>query len=327
MIVFLHTAEHVYTHRKVAQHIEGVRVERTHYGAAFSLRMLPRATYVFTDLDRLAYADLALAAELYRILKAGGARVLNDPARAQSRYGLLRCLFESGVNSFDAYRVEDRMQPERWPVFLRCEGGHEPPISDLLNDWGEVSHAVDRAISTGYPLQSLLIVEYAAEPALPGLYRKLATFRVGDASFADCCVHQDHWMVKYGKSGIAPHELYEDELRIAQENPHKDIITRAFSLAQIEYGRADFGLVDGKPQIYEINLNPTIGFPTEHPDPTRSLTYAVVKSNYLAALAELDTDGDATGIRIDSPKLAPYQKRAAKISSMDAWVRSLAVWR
>ena len=34
------------------------------------------------------------------------------------------------------------------------------------------------------------------------------------------------------------------------------------SAGGIEFGRADFGLVDGRPQVYEINTNPTIAMPT-----------------------------------------------------------------
>jgi len=51
-------------------------------------------------------------------------------------------------------------------------------------------------------------------------------------------------------------ELYDEELRIVRENPYGSAVAAAFELAGIEYGRADFGLVDSKVQLYEINSNP-----------------------------------------------------------------------
>jgi hypothetical protein len=62
-----------------------------------------------------------------------------------------------------------------------------------------------------------------------------------------------------------------------------------FELAAIEYGRADFGLGGGKTQIYEINSNPDIQFPTEHPSAARTESFRVFKRNFYAALAGIDT--------------------------------------
>ena len=39
----------------------------------------------------------------------------------------------------------------------------------------------------------------------------------------------------------------------------RDVLLRAFEVAGIDYGRADFSIVDGVPQIYEINTNPKHG--------------------------------------------------------------------
>jgi hypothetical protein len=58
---------------------------------------------------------------------------LNDPAKSRSRAGLLRSLNSAGINSFNAYRIEEGREPERWPVFLRTEGSHSYPTSDLLH--------------------------------------------------------------------------------------------------------------------------------------------------------------------------------------------------
>jgi hypothetical protein len=71
---------------------------------------------VFTDIDRLNARDLIAAAGLYRRLQQEGRRILNDPARVQVRFPLLRALYRSGINPFNVYSVEEGDKPERFPV-------------------------------------------------------------------------------------------------------------------------------------------------------------------------------------------------------------------
>jgi hypothetical protein len=289
VIVFLVTEDHRYTLADVVAAAGETRIQLASYGELFAASHLPRATYVFTDLDRLPAAQIRRAARTYRGLRDQGVRVLNDPARMPSRFGLLRRMALTGRNDFNAYRVEEGVVPARWPVFLRTEGDHDAPVSDLLHDLDSVRRAVADALGAGHPLPALLIVEYAAEPVLPGLYRKLSMYRIGPTAFAATCVHDTQWLVKYGQTGIATPELYADELRIARGNPFREAIDAAFDLAGIEYGRADFGLVGGRVQLYEINTNPTINLPTEHPSADRIESLRVVKANLFAALRAIDT--------------------------------------
>lgn len=296
VIVFVLTKGHTYTVADVrsAAAERGLRVEVMTYDQLTTLTRLPRASYVFGDLERLPLWDRRFLAAAFRQLLEEGGRALNDPAKVRSRAGLLRQLHLAGINRFNAYRVEEGVRPTRWPVFLRSEGDHIGPLSELLHDWDAVARETDRLVAEGVPLPSLLIVEFAAEPVLPGLYRKLSAFRVGDRYLAHFCVHEDHWVAKQGKLGIATPELYADELRIMRDNPHQAIVATAFEIAGLEFGRADFGLVDGAVQIYEINDNPAIHFPTEHPSPYRLESYRLFKEAFLAALAALDTPAPLT---------------------------------
>jgi hypothetical protein len=289
VIIFVTTPEHPYTLQAAVQESPGLKLRIVAYDQLFAMSRPPHATYVFTDLDRLPMWRVRLAATTYRRLRDDGMRVLNDPARLPSRYGLLRQLFRQGINDFDAYRVEEDLVPARWPVFLRAEGEHDAPLTDLIYNWDEARRAIAAAVAAGAPIGSLLLVEYAAEPVRPGLFRKLSVFRIGDIHFGANCVHEDKWLVKLGTKGIAPPELYEDELRIVRDNPFEAALKPVFELAAIEYGRADFGLVGGKAQIYEINSNPHIQFPTEHPSAPRTESFNVFKQNFYAALAQIDT--------------------------------------
>lgn len=289
MIVFLTTARHAYTHEEVVQNAADCQVRLATYETVLREAKLPIASYVFTDLDRLSPADLRQAAQLYRKMRALGLRVLNDPARFRTRSGLLRILHDLGINDFNAYRMEENVKPRRWPVFVRAEGEHDYPVSDLLDTWEQVESAVHKAVVAGVPLSQLMVVEYAAEPVRPGLFRKLGCYLIGETSVAHLCVLEDRWIVKYGKLGLASEELFADELRIVRDNPYAPVLQRAFELAGVEYGRIDFGLVGGRVQIYEINTNPSTKFGKgDHPSPLRVEALRIFRHNYLQALRGID---------------------------------------
>ena len=308
MIRFLVTRGHERTLERVRADARAPRVETLDYDRAFAERRLARALTVFTDHDRLSSWDLELAAVLHRSLAAAGVPVANDPARVKTRFALLRALHEAGINDFNAYRADEGVKPARYPVFLRREAGHGKPVSELLTDWDALAHARDAALAQGVPESSLLIVEYAAEPARPGVFRKLAVSRIGAQLLPQACVHDDHWLVKYGRTGCATPELYAEEERIVRENPYAEPLARAFAIAGIDYGRADFGLVGGRVQIYEINTNPTVRLGLPHPDPQRSANLTRIWEAHLAALRALDPGAlPGAPVALRDPRLRRHQ--------------------
>ena len=302
------TRGHERTHTRVAKDPGAPRIELLHYDHLFASRALAPAAYVFTDLDRLSPWDLELAAAAHRDLAAAGLPVLNDPARVRTRFALLRALHEAGLNDFNAYRLDEGLRPARYPVFLRRVAGHGLPLGDLLADWDAARLAIEEALARGIPESSLLLVEYAAEPVRPGVFRKLALSRIGARFRPQISVHDDRWLVKYGKLGCATPELYEEELRLLRESPFEEPLRRAFAIAGIEYGRADFGLVGGRVQVYEINTNPMLKPPTPHPSPQRVESLRLVWDQHMAALRELDP-GELPGgpARLRDPRLRRHQ--------------------
>src|SRR5689334_8264811 len=98
MIYFFLTREHRYTLQEVARSPLAPRTRLLDYDRLFRKSRLPGATYIFSDLDRLGYWDLELAARVHRRLQAAGAKVLNDPARVKMRDALLRALYAAGLN-------------------------------------------------------------------------------------------------------------------------------------------------------------------------------------------------------------------------------------
>ena len=215
--------------------------------------------------------------------------MLNDPARFLGRFGLLRALNDAGINDFNVYRADDLPKPSKWPVFLRLEGNHAAPVSGLLENEEQLEEALRTAIEEGAPRSALLVIEYNAEPVRPGIYRKLSVFRVGDRMLGYTCAHDDNWLVKYGNPNVTTSDLYDEEYLLVAEDRYAEELRPAFDLAGIEYGRVDFGLVDGKPQVYEINSNPHLELnPKPARNERRNQSTALFRPKYIDAMNAID---------------------------------------
>jgi len=316
MIVFVTTTSHHYTHRRVAAQIPAVRLMP--YPLVLARRRLPRATYVFSDVDRLSFWQLELAAHVYRALKAHGCRVLNDPARVLHRLALLRRLQACGINSFTAWPAAEWCAVDRFPVFLRTAAAHRGNLTDPIADRDGLEAAVADLVGRGYPLADLMIAEYRAEPADGDVFRKLAVYRIGDRLIAAPSVHERAWSVKYGQQGVAGEAAYARDLEVVRTNPYGDVAARAFEEAGIEYGRADFGIVDGRAEFYEINTNPMIQPTTRHPFADRLTAFGLSHERYLEAFAALDTPA-AGRVRVDLPDWLGKQRRLARLLPGYLW--------
>jgi hypothetical protein len=317
MIVFVTSHRHQHTHRP-AQRLSGAPKNTTQsYWRLFHSRSVACATYVLTDFDRLGFWELELAARLYRLLTTAGLRVLNDPAMHLGRHAMPRRFYRVGINQFDAWSPSLGECPDRFPVFLRSQSAHRGTISDLLPDAGSAQAALDAALAEGYPLIELVFIEYAAKPTASGIFQKHAVFRVGDRLLPAPSVNSRDWVAKFGETGLAGEEAYKAERAGLDEMPFAEPLMAAFKSADIEYGRVDFGLIDGVPQIYEINSNPQISRSTEHPFAARQETLRISLEHYCAALAAIDTAASGPRVRLDDPVFT-LQRR---VDSRRLWLR------
>lgn len=315
MIILFATRGFRHTHEPLKQRDEfDFRVWP--YSRLFRAHSLPVATYIFSDLDRLHWWDLEMAARSARHLRDAGMRVLNDPARASQRYHLLKRLYRECINEFSVWHAGERPPETAYPVFLRTESAHRGPLTDPLPTQAALVRAEQELLDRGIPERELMIVQYWTEPVDDNLFRKLGTFRIGDTLVPALCAHQGDWQAKLGQTGIAGQDWYEDEYRIVNGNRHADTIRTAFEAGAIEYGRADFGLVGGRPAIYEINTNPMIRKISSHPYAIRFETDAVFHRNLTAAMARID--GPSSGANIRMPKY-----RALRRQVRDIWQRHL----
>ena len=321
MLNFIGTGYHAYTLRwLVASDCggQGVHVAPLTYDAVFAVERFVPGCYIFTDIERLSAHERWLAASLFRAMAAQPDRFLplNDPARARFRYALLRALHEAGVNGFDAYRADGLPRPRRFPVFLKSESDHGAALTGLLPDQAALEAALARLPAEGQPLEGLVVIEFAGEPVAPGIWTRFTAFNVAGAILPDLPVTEGHWMVKTGTLGLVDEAGYARHDKMIRQGHHAAMLARAFQLAGLGFGRADFGLVGGRAQIYEINSNPNMpGLDPPHPNALRQATRAFTWARLttaLAALARRAPRGPA--VALDLPLIAEHRAKRGDIT-------------
>ncbi len=228
------------------------------YNWLFRTHRLPAATYVFTFIDRLHPRERRLASKIYHHINAAGAgfKALNDPAKSKNRLDLLKSLHTAGINDFNAYRADEAPKPAKFPVFMRYLSVSLPPVTDLIHTQVELESAIDDLAQAGEPLDDLIVIEYCSEPIVQDYFAKVSAYRVDDQYFLDFFLFDRKWYVKLRDFDIMPPDFAATEAEILRENRWIDVLKNVFELADIQYGRADFSLVNNRPQIYEINFHP-----------------------------------------------------------------------
>lgn len=317
MIHFVTTRDHGTTLRHLIARLGDHACRQWSYETLFACRRLPRGTWIFTDHERLSAYELALAARIAHHLEQGGARVLNHPARVARRFDLLARLKAAGINGFSAWRAESAPQPLSFPVFIRTEYEHKMRQARLIHSQAKLEDELAGLQRGGHSLVGRLVIEYAGDEVSPGVWQRLQTYCVGGAIIAHTNVVGFHWVVKdvRDKERLEKHPCFDrfiaQEHAFISQNLYADVLRRAFALAGIEYGRADFALVGGRPQIYEINTNPTQAdhaklFRDIHP--RRAAIQKFSEDAMQAALLATDSGG-GQAIRIKDGLLKRLQAR------------------
>lgn len=222
---------------------------------------LPRGLYLFTGLDiglgprsppsPMRQAAAALHARLVEL--HGPDKVLNHPETSLRRYELLRALHTRGINRFNAYPPGER--PQRYPVFLRYGPGttHDEPTLIYSQAGYEAALALE---PQGH---DRLAIEFCDTADENEVYRKYGAFVIGGEVVPRHLFFSRLWFVK--SADLVAAEQVREELAYLEANPHAEALREACRIAQIGYGRVDYALLDGKPQIWEINHTPTLASP------------------------------------------------------------------
>ncbi len=232
--------------------------EIIHYEALIQRREFKQGTYVLSALDQLTPDLEQVLLQVYRQLQPlAGFRFLNNPQTLR-RFELLSELRRLGRNEFQAVRANSDLNGLKFPVFLREERAHNGAISPLLRSEREIHQALGKALIQGYELRNLLVLEFCDTSDEFGIYRKYAAFVVGERVIARSLNYGRHWMLKHSKTEFNRPMVLE-ELDYVTNNPHQKELMEIFKLAQVEYGRIDYAIKEGKIETWEINLYPTIG--------------------------------------------------------------------
>ncbi|GAA6143069.1 hypothetical protein [Hydrogenophaga sp. 5NK40-0174] len=292
-VVVLTTEDHAYTMDKwperMAEH--GIRFSALSWEHALTTDKLPKATYVLTDFDRLSFSEMEAATHLYQWLKAEGLPVLNDPGRFLPRAAFLKTLHSQGINSFNCVLPSQGEKPCRYPVFLRTLASHRGVLTELLHDSNQCDDALADAMQKGFPISDLGFIEYAAAPVPEtGHFQKLSAYRLGPHIVRANTINDTHWMAKTGISGLASDAQYEEENREMTNYPLHDFVMDVFERTGTDFGRMDFGRVNGRYEVYEINTNPYLaGLSTKHNNAHRSDTLRLIIEQLIAAFAAIGT--------------------------------------
>ena len=271
-------------------------------------------SYVFLAIDQMSPTEKEIATQCWdRLSQAqAGITLINHPSQVLLRYELLTACFEKGANAFRVRRAYDFLRCQEFPVFLRREHDHNGSLSGLLYTRQELARAIAKSLYMGYRLRDLIIVQYCDTMDGAGMFRKYSAFIVGGRILPHTLMHSHHWITKsHGR--VIDASTAREELDYVKNNPHTQWLQEAFALAKIRYGRIDYGLRDGAPQVWEINTNPTIirtaaagPLPEEQRrlrDPVREAFFP----SFLDAWEAIDSAADAS--RTVPIEVSPRQQR------------------
>lgn len=262
MIFYVVTGSHHYTVKKYFKLYEKdfpVCPEIVFYEQLSVQKEFKPGAYIFADLERLTPEQAEQAARIWQLLNDHGMPVLNHPTHFMRRYQLLRTLYEHGINQHNIYRLTEARIPQHFPVFLRGENEHGGNVSPPLNNVAELNAAIADLEAQGLSLEDKVIVELVNTADETGLIRKYGAMIIGDQILADHMMFSQHWMVKSATSfDPLPQVFADEELDYMRTNPHEAMIREVVNIARVEYGRIDYGMKDGKIQVWEINSNPSL---------------------------------------------------------------------
>ncbi len=265
-------------------------------------------TYIFSDVERLSGPVPYRCAEAWKRISDLGesTRLLNHPTRSMRRYELLRTLFESGRNAFNAYRMVECRQPQRWPVFIREENEHTKNLTKLLHTPEELDAAVADIFEKGHSREDKLIVEFCDTRDDQGLFYVYSAYLVGERLIPRGLNASRIWVLGHRQQEyVKTPEVLEKRRRYMETNPHERELREIFRLARIDYGKIDYAILDDRLQVWEINTNPVVLTVQERKtllseDPEDAESKANIGQRlegFIAAFAEIDVQNapDGTG--------------------------------
>ncbi len=308
MLAFVTCGGHQYTIRNVLE----TRGSAFHgsimilsYRDFLGFDALPVADYILTDLERLSTPLLTSAAERLSSLRASvpDLRVLNAPEAESRRLAVSQRLRAAGINDFRVFELSQIPDDIRFPVFVRRLDDHKGPLTDLLQDRDELDRALAGLRRHDARDADLAVVEYIDTRDDLGRHQKRSYFRVADLLFPGAYNVSTSWVCKGVAGDNEPPALRRKRYDFLVGNEHEDVMREVFEVAGLSYGRADYAMVNGKPQVFEINTNPMVVPPPRMPVEKRHYVEKIL-ANWLTALAAYSPPSGAAPRWVSVPPLA-----------------------
>jgi hypothetical protein len=216
--------------------------------------------HIFSAADQLSAAGQQLVGiiidEITR--SAPDWRTLNDPRYTLLRQPFLHAAAAARLNHFRIHAATSDDPGIRYPVFLRERNRHDGPLTGLLDTPAAVRTALRALRLRGHRTRELIQIEYQDTSDRNGNFRKYSAFRVGDRIVRTHMMISSSWSVK-SDSNASTVESAQEEREYLTGDMHEAWLRQVFELAHIQWGRIDYGVWNGRPQAWEINMNPTIG--------------------------------------------------------------------
>jgi hypothetical protein len=285
------------------------RIQVISYQRIFRRKSLRVGTYIFTALDKLSPNQLEMAARAWEVLESygHGIRLLNHPLRLKRRYELLRTLYDVGINDFNVYRLTECRCPKCFPVFIRVENNHQGPETPLLATQHELDAAIERIVKEGKNRNDRMITEFCGHIDSDGYYRKYSAFVVAGEILPRHILFSRNWMAK-GNTRDYNENTFKKEQAFFDHNPHKDRLKRICAIANIDYGRIDYTVINQRVQVFEINTAPQIAGLGSSADPKRTMLKAQFSKKLINAFHLLDLQSsDSKILNVKFDPLTPSQ--------------------
>lgn len=268
------------------------RIGIIHYHEIEKLNNLHATTIIFSDLDYLAVKQLKrvelIANELNS--KYPKLNLLNHPGKIKRRYELLRALYLAGINSFNVYRINEPWDNLRYPVFLREENNHTGTLSSLLHDEKEIKRSIAACLLLGYSKNELLIVEFCDIQDTNGIRNKYSAINLNGKITPMFFDLNKDWVVKANaKNGVTLDHKLNYYWEYLKTNPHNDKLKKVFEIANIDYGRIDYGVKEDNHEVWEINFNPAFLKKKKQSDPEMDKIYKFSHKLMIEEFIKLDS--------------------------------------
>lgn len=215
--------------------------------------------YIFSDHERLLRSEMNMIKQLAFEMEQHPThfRIFNNPNTALSRFQMLVTLHETGINQARAFRIDDVPQDIKYPAFTKREFDHTDRTIQLVNSNEELRRAIRRlTFRERCRRREMMLLEYCDVSDSQGRFQKFSVMRIGDHYIPKHIHTSTNWITKH--SDVLNESIDQEEYDFIQSATAPRDVERAFEIAGLDYGRIDYGLKDGKVQVWEINSNPVV---------------------------------------------------------------------